>query len=76
MVRAEAEGRVIDSRLIVVYGLLGFGNIGQEAAKRAHAFGMPLVVWSRRFATGQEDPASVGIKCGHPEILDLHLVPL
>jgi D-3-phosphoglycerate dehydrogenase len=33
-------------------GLLGYGNIGQEMAKRAHAFGMPIVVWSRRFATG------------------------
>jgi len=31
-------------------GLLGYGNIGQEMAKRAHAFGMPIVVWSRRFA--------------------------
>ncbi len=27
-------------------GLLGFGNIGQEMAKRAQAFGMNLVVWS------------------------------
>jgi D-3-phosphoglycerate dehydrogenase / 2-oxoglutarate reductase len=30
-------------------GLLGFGSIGQEMARRAHAFGMPVVVWSRRF---------------------------
>src|SRR5438552_1321318 len=35
-------------------GLLGYGNIGQEVAKRAHAFGMPIVVWSRRFASGKE----------------------
>src|SRR5712672_2454264 len=35
-------------------GLLGYGNIGQEMAKRAHAFGMPIVVWSRRFATGKD----------------------
>jgi D-3-phosphoglycerate dehydrogenase len=35
-------------------GLLGYGNIGQETARRAHAFGMPIVVWSRRFATGKE----------------------
>jgi len=34
-------------------GLLGYGNIGQEVARRAHAFGMPIVVWSRRFATGK-----------------------
>jgi D-3-phosphoglycerate dehydrogenase len=36
-------------------GLLGYGNIGQEMAKRAHAFGMPVVVWSRRFASGKHD---------------------
>jgi D-3-phosphoglycerate dehydrogenase len=35
-------------------GLLGYGNIGQEVARRAHAFGMPVVVWSRRFATGKD----------------------
>jgi D-3-phosphoglycerate dehydrogenase / 2-oxoglutarate reductase len=32
-------------------GLLGFGNIAQEVARRAQAFGMNLVVWSRRFET-------------------------
>src|SRR5882757_7235943 len=35
-------------------GLLGYGHIGQEMAKRAHAFGMPIVVWSRRFATAKD----------------------
>jgi D-3-phosphoglycerate dehydrogenase len=33
-------------------GLLGYGNIGQEVARRALAFGMPVVVWSRRFDRG------------------------
>jgi D-3-phosphoglycerate dehydrogenase len=33
-------------------GLLGFGTIGQEVARRADAFGMPVVVWSRRFTQG------------------------
>ncbi len=30
-------------------GLLGFGNIAQEMARRAQAFGMDIVIWSRRF---------------------------
>jgi D-3-phosphoglycerate dehydrogenase len=64
-------------------GLLGYGNIGQEMAKRAHAFGMPIVVWSRRFATGKENiadepipmqlaksPAEVAERC---DVLSVHL---
>jgi D-3-phosphoglycerate dehydrogenase len=39
-------------------GLLGYGSVGQEMARRAHAFGMPIVVWSRRFATGKDDVAN------------------
>ncbi len=35
-------------------GLLGFGNIAQEVARRAKAFGMPIVVWSRRFGRDPE----------------------
>ena len=64
-------------------GLLGYGNIGQEVAKRAHAFGMPIVVWSRRFASGQgriadepipmqlaASPAEVAERC---DVLSIHL---
>jgi D-3-phosphoglycerate dehydrogenase / 2-oxoglutarate reductase len=64
-------------------GLLGYGNIGQEVAKRAHAFGMPIVVWSRRFATGADDladepipmtlassPEAVAAAC---DVLSVHL---
>lgn len=37
-------------------GLLGYGNIGQEVARRALAFDMNVLVWSRRFATKVEPP--------------------
>jgi D-3-phosphoglycerate dehydrogenase len=35
-------------------GLIGFGSIGQEVARRARGFGMPVVVWSRRFSQSPE----------------------
>jgi len=41
-----AKARGLHGRTL---GLLGFGNIGQEMAVRAAAFGMTTVVWSRRF---------------------------
>ncbi len=37
-------------------GLIGYGSIGQEVAKRALSFGMSVVVWSRRFADGEAQP--------------------
>jgi D-3-phosphoglycerate dehydrogenase / 2-oxoglutarate reductase len=36
-------------------GLLGFGNVAQELARRGQAFGCDLVIWARRFA---DDPAA------------------
>ncbi len=38
-----SKARGIQGRTL---GLLGFGNIGQEMAKRAQAFGMDIAVWS------------------------------
>jgi len=38
-----------------VLGLLGFGSIGQAVARRAQAFGMHVVIWSRRF---ERDPGA------------------
>jgi len=37
-------------------GILGYGNIGQEVARRALAFGMHVAVWSRRF----QEPSGAG----------------
>jgi D-3-phosphoglycerate dehydrogenase / 2-oxoglutarate reductase len=62
-------------------GLLGYGSIGQEVALRALAFGMPVVVWSRRFAEGREAPPTLPIRtasspeevAGAADILSLHL---
>ena len=62
-------------------GLLGYGSIGQEVATRAIAFGMPVVVWSRRFAEGREPPPNLPVRiASSPEevadaadILSLHL---
>jgi D-3-phosphoglycerate dehydrogenase / 2-oxoglutarate reductase len=65
-------------------GLLGFGHIGQEMARRAHAFGMPIIVWSRRFAEGRrtdsgdegmpmtiaQSPQEVAERC---DVLSVHL---
>lgn len=38
-------------------GVLGAGSIAAEVIKRAAAFGMPVVIWSRRF-DGQSGPLS------------------
>jgi len=35
-------------------GLIGFGSIGQEMARRAKGFGMPVLVWSPRFLRNAE----------------------
>ena len=43
-------------------GLLGFGNIAQELARRAQAFGLNVVIWARRFEAGSPvDLAAYGL---------------
>ncbi|HEV8202705.1 MAG TPA: 3-phosphoglycerate dehydrogenase family protein [Pyrinomonadaceae bacterium] len=41
-------------------GLIGVGKIGQEMIPRAHAFGMPVVAWSR--SLNAERAAALGIE--------------
>jgi D-3-phosphoglycerate dehydrogenase len=63
--------------------LLGYGNIGQEMARRGHAFGMPIVVWSRRFASGKESVSDAPVPmqvaaspedaAAHADVLSVHL---
>jgi D-3-phosphoglycerate dehydrogenase len=64
-------------------GLIGYGKIGQEMAVSAHAFGMPVIVWSRRFSAGAgnsgEQPVPITIAASPQEVaercdvLSLHL---
>jgi D-3-phosphoglycerate dehydrogenase len=39
-------------------GILGFGSIAQELARRAQAFGLNIVIWSRRLAWTSRPTAS------------------
>jgi D-3-phosphoglycerate dehydrogenase / 2-oxoglutarate reductase len=55
-------------------GLIGLGQIGREMAPRAHAFGMPVIAWSR-----SQPPDAAGY-CATPEavaagaeIVSIHL---
>jgi len=44
-------------------GILGFGSIAQEVARRAQGFGLHIVVWSRRFAERPDlDLAAYGLE--------------
>lgn len=43
-------------------GLIGVGKIGQEMIPRAHAFGMPVVAWSRSLTTDRAALLGVEMK--------------
>ena len=61
-------------------GIIGYGSIGQEVAHRAKAFGMPIVVWSRRFegSPGPADPGLTVVRSAEEvaeraDVLSIHL---
>lgn len=62
-------------------GLLGVGNIGQEVIRRAAGFGMPVVVWSRRFDGARRpmteaEAREVGIEGAFRQVrIDLEAAP-
>lgn len=71
-----AKARGIKGRTL---GLVGFGKIAQAVNRRAHAFEMPVVAWSRSLTDERaeaagvercESPAEVASRC---DILSLHL---
>ncbi len=47
-------------------GIVGLGRVGQEAAIRAHAFGMPVVAWSRSLT--EDRAAQLGVQAKHSAI--------
>jgi D-3-phosphoglycerate dehydrogenase len=62
-------------------GLLGVGSIGQEVIRRAAGFGMPVVVWSRRFdglrrPMTEEEARGIGIEGAYRQVrIDLEPTP-
>jgi len=49
-------------------GLIGVGKIGQEMVPRAHAFGMPVVAWSRSLTPERANELGVGYKSSPEEV--------
>jgi D-3-phosphoglycerate dehydrogenase len=60
-------------------GLIGLGRIGQEMIPRAHAFGMPVVAWSRSLnseraaALGLEYRSDPGEVARDADVVSIHL---
>lgn len=65
--KAYAHARGLYGRAL---GLLGFGSIGQEVARRARALGMDVLVWSPRFA--REEAAALAALPRDLDVTVLH----
>ncbi len=62
-----------------VLGVLGLGSIGCATIRRAAAFGMPIIAWSRRFAGADrelstEESAALGL-ANAAEVVTIRLAP-
>jgi D-3-phosphoglycerate dehydrogenase len=76
--KAFSKARGLAGRTL---GLLGYGNIGHEVARRARAFDMPVVVWSRRFGSGGGDTGGLDVQIARTpqeaaersDVLSVHL---
>lgn len=51
-----------------VLGVVGIGMIGEEVIKRAHAFGMPIVAWSRSLTPEKAEKLGVARKNSIAEV--------
>ena len=49
-------------------GLVGLGQIGREMIPRAHAFGMPVVAWSRSLTPARAEALGVEMKSSPQEV--------
>lgn len=49
-------------------GIIGVGQIGREIIKRAHAFGMPVVAWSRSLTPARAEELAITYKASPQEV--------
>jgi D-3-phosphoglycerate dehydrogenase len=62
-------------------GLLGVGSIGREVIRRAAGFGMPIALWSRRFAgqrraMSEDEARELGLEGAYRQVrIDLEPTP-
>jgi phosphoglycerate dehydrogenase-like enzyme len=65
MIRSQSEGKWSPFDVLAARGttlaIIGYGNLGKEAAKLAHTFGMKVVALRRRASESVHDPHLAGL---------------